>query len=262
MVIGAQGRAKRGHPVPRRLPAPQPWSSAACERSPHGSGPRPELQGGSAADPRPGRGAWDLRPPPKATKGQARARVAPSARARRVGTADPGPSSRDPSRTAPPAPRGRAPLPRCPHKGSARHPPGPARSGLRGPPLLRGCGGGAGVGAGCRRRRSAAPRPVRDRPVLPARPPAGRTAERGRGRRRRAAQRRGAEAQPRSGPRAAPPAARPPAVTPSTRRGPRASAGSARCPRLVASRRRPPGASRLGGSMSKGERNGGPVERS
>lgn len=77
------------------------------------------------------------------------------------------------------------PLPRCGHKGDARHPPGPARSGLWGPPLLLGCGPSSelratsGIRARSRRRVSAAPHPARSRPLFPARPPAGAHSRRG-----------------------------------------------------------------------------------
>lgn len=132
----------------------------------------PEHQGRSAADPRPGQGGETRGPhlrPPRSRPGpgwrlqhglsgslQQTPIRAPGTRA--------GPARGEPEAGSPwPHPSlllDCVPLPRCGHKGDARHPPGPARSGLWGPPLLLGCGpssersarcpvSGTGFGAGC-----------------------------------------------------------------------------------------------------------------
>lgn len=167
----------------------------------------------------------------------------------------------------PPRPR---PAPAMPTQSDTRHPPGPARPGLRGPPLPFGRGRGSErcAQAGCPGPRAGCalpcPRPP-EPPFIPCPPSSGAHRRRGESGRRRAAQRRGRPASARApARRAAPPAARrvpalrpPPALGGASTRGSPGTVGSG----LACGRRNSsPPTSGLGKRQPAGKEAGDPLE--
>lgn len=153
--------------VPAQEPPPEHRGAAPQTRARAGEGaPRSPSVRGTGRRQGGALGAEPARPRAGAGRGRGRRRTATRLRAPRL-----------------------RPARRCGHKADARHPPGPARSGLRGPPLL------LGRGRGSRAARPLSAAPARAPPgAAPSSPPACSRGARPAGdrARRSAAQRRGA----------------------------------------------------------------------